>query len=376
MKKKLSWIAATCFLLFSICNMIPIDALASSDGVIEDAAAQPSNFDRLLEAPVGVKVQTGIMGLCDDNWYKFDEDDENIYLLYGGYYKTEWLYGGVTEEERRETDLTVWGDYEISASEVGNGTDIVNYLLDESKWSYLKWQFSSEYPLRTITVTGAPTKEQVERVIKEYPTVARDLLCPREYDPYEYNFARGYWLATEDDSFHVYIHNNIALGKGVESSWCRNAESIRPLVAISKRQREKTEQERLDEKLYQEQKEEDARMREAEGEANDYESGGSVIQANGHTLKFGVYSFSGADGAVESYEIREDGTCSYSSSEFNGNGTFQIEALDDDMTEWTGEMQLVVYFDGADGGGRDWLDIPEDNVLENWMGNQYAYTGD
>lgn len=311
-------------------------------------------YNALLAAPIGSRVYTGINYICGDNWYKFYEDEYTVYFLYGDYYRTEWLYFGYTNEMIWETGMTTRGSYELLPID-GNSETLLNYLQDDTKWPGLTEAFENAFPLHAVRVIGGPTKEQVEYVARNYSSVSKMLR------PYEGTVegCLGYWLSSgyEKETYRtilidVYLYNCVLLGNGIEPNTPSNGGAVRPFVAVSKSVREKTPEE-LEE--------------EAKIAAQDAAMAGSFIQAGDHTLQYGRYM-----GGDEIYDIYEDGTLVYTSPDFYATGTFFVQAEDDDYTEWDNTMQFVVYFDGEYGGGRDWLDIPEDNVLQNWEGKRYT----
>lgn len=258
---------------------------ASSTAQNSQTVQENTSIEELKAAEVGSKVTTGVdLGSVPDDWYKFYEDDENYYLIYGDYYKNEWLNTTVL----RELKLGTEGTYNVYSNSEDN---LLKYLTEENYWLVIKRAFEKVYPYREITATGAPTKEQVEKVDKEYGGLAYSLSPderPSMLRPHpgakDYDGCNGFWLATIDKRGSSNLFGVRCNWGGLDSNLVTNREyCVRPLVTVPKAKREKTS---------------------AEKAVLDAQSTQGVLKVGEHTIKYGDYT--GSDNST--LTVNEDGT--------------------------------------------------------------------
>lgn len=193
---------------------------------------EENDLFELENAEIGEKVLTGVNAFFPDNWYKFYEDDDNIYLLYGDYYEARWL------RNLDKSKLIIMGTYDVGTRGNSNSDSkrLVEYILNENNWTSISNSFSFVYPQRIITTTGAPTKEQLE-LVAENNSVTTMLRPHTEHtDDGGYGGCMGYWLGTINPkgSGTLYGVRGLTYVDLLDSNRVSNGYAFRPLVTISK----------------------------------------------------------------------------------------------------------------------------------------------
>lgn len=328
----------------------------------DDSTKEEENdpFSLLLNANIGDKVITGVTfdtvgSKVPDNWYKLDEDDENIYLLYGDYYKTEFISDALLSSYSKswdngkswETAITKMGAYSLTAS---SGSLLVDFMLDTNNWALISVSFEEAFPYRTISAVGSPTKEQIEAASEKVGGLGYDFnpnTVPSMIRPHPgaqpFDGCYGYWLATYTKTSSLYeVRCNQG---GIRDTFVSNGDALRPVVCISKTQRERTSEEESRDRAVE------AASEQAE-EVNKELSKGT-FQLGEFTLHYGKYI---SDDKKSSYTLNEDGSLVYESE--NGiryTGKWEAKESEYDgwalfLTDETGEEKM--YWSGGD----DWFD--------------------
>ena len=330
----------------------------SADHPAQEEGDDP--FSVLLNANIGDKVTTGVTydtvgGKVQDNWYKLDENDENIYLIYGDYYKTEYISDALLLSYSKnwdngkswQTAITKMGTYSLTAS---SGSLLVDFMLDTNNWALISVGFEEAFPYRTISAVGSPTKEQIEAASEKVgglgydfnPNTAPSMIRPHP-GAQPFDGCYGYWLATYTKTSSLYeVRCNQG---GIRDTFVSNGDALRPVVCISKTQRERTGEEESRDRAVE------AASEQAE-EVNKELSKGT-FQLGEFTLHYGKYI---SDDKKSSYTLNEDGSLVYESE--NGmhyTGKWEVKESEYDgwalfLTDDAGEEKM--YWSGGD----DWFD--------------------
>ena len=224
-------------------QQIPLTSAAVNDETATDEMPRDNDspLNILLQAKVGDRVQTGVRTNVPDDWYKFYEDDEAIYLLYGDYYEAAWLDAVALGE----AGLVVKDAYTVATpNDRHNHVDeLLGFMTDEHNWSRLQGAFSERYPFHNVSVTGGPTKEMMEEVGQNFSPNSPMLRPHTEVDGY--GGCMGYWLATEDTrgSTTMYGVRCMVYLALIDSNRTENGYCFRPLVRVAKQERPMTAEE-------------------------------------------------------------------------------------------------------------------------------------
>lgn len=276
---------------------------SAPDNTAAESDTQKSPFEVLAEAKTGTVVTTGIDGMTmshdkiPDNWYKFDEDDENIYLIYGDYYENAWLRTDDLSRNKliREGIYGIGTDYSHA-----NAERLLAFLTEEENWNNLKNAFEKVYPYRDIHVAGSPTKEQVEKASRHSdgfgytgnPNAVANMFRPH-LEVKGYAGCNGYWLATMEGRDIANLYGVRCNWNGINLNRVTNADyAVRPLITVPKAERAKNENEIKNDKA-----KEDAAKAQEHSE---------LLQLGDFTLSYGKYTGEGSDAST--LYLNADGT--------------------------------------------------------------------
>ena len=326
-----------------------------SDTAEKGSSSNESNdpFEEILNADLGLKVKTGVSystvgGTVSDNWYKLDEDDDNVYLIYGDYYRNKYISDALLDKYKKSWDsgIVKTGTYDITPS---GGDILMDFLTNGDNWVVIRLAFEKVYPYRTITAVGSPTKEQIEAAAEKVGGLGYDHnpnTIPGMFRPHpgaqSYEGCYGYWLATRAMSGFYMVRCNQG---GIRDDMLSNGNAVRPVVCISKAEREKTaEEESRDQAKNTVEKE--------AGEVNEMLNRGT-FQLGEFSLHYGKYV---SDDKNSSYTLNENGSLIYeSASGVHYTGKWEARESEYDgwalfLTDETGEEKM--YWSG----GNDWFD--------------------